>query len=288
MAQGTCTPRAVRRLVLEFAKETGLGCAILHNGRQLEQLPGPTPLVCALHGAHLYFYKDRVCKRLLGWNSKPTNAKLRREHQASASTPPAHEWGRWEWKLAPGHYHAEEEQIAGIRAWFLAGGRSPRVIMKDAASVRLLIYACTAKDKGRGNICVHAVPPEFEQIKTWLERLSLGIKYTGQGLPAISAHVLLLLVKRGKQREHLSGEAKVELLEHHGHLCALCGQKSSNFEWDHIVGLQQLCAGQEQRFQPLCSPCHEMKTSQTGRALSTDFLASHFEKSVWDAYHSQK
>ena len=63
------------------------------------------------------------------------------------------------------HYHAEGEQLAGIRAWFLAKGRSPWVIMKDAASVRLLIYACTAKDQVKGSICVHAVPPEFAQIK---------------------------------------------------------------------------------------------------------------------------
>jgi hypothetical protein len=50
------------------------------------------------------------------------------------------------------------------------------------------------------------------------------------------------------------------------------------------VGLQQLVAGQEQQFQPLCTPCHELKTNQSGRTLSMDFLASHFEKSVWEAY----
>ena len=180
-----CTPR----LVLEFAKERGLGCAILHNGALLEQYPGPNPLVCALHADHLYFYKGRVRKKLLGWNSKPTTAKLRREHQSSAITPSAHEWQQWAWKLAPGHFCCAEEEIAGIRAWFLAGGRSPRVLLKDAGSVRTIVYNCTAKDSAKGNVCVHAVPIEFEQIKSWLEELALGIKYTGQGLPAISAQV---------------------------------------------------------------------------------------------------
>ena len=99
--------------------------------------------------------------------------------------------------------------------------------MKDAASVRLLVYACTAKDELRGNICVHAVPPEFEQIKSWLQELNLGIKYTGASLASISAQILLLLVKRGKSREYLTGEAKAELLEHHAWppVCAVWAEK---------------------------------------------------------------
>ena len=87
------------------------------------------------------------------------------------------------------------------------------MVLKDAGTVRTIIYACTAKDQVKGNDCVHAVPSEFEQIKNWLCELDLGIKYTGQGLPAISAQVLLLLVKRGKSRLYLTGEEKAELLE---------------------------------------------------------------------------
>ena len=48
----------------------------------------------------------------------------------------------------------------------------------------------------------------------------------GQGLPAISVQVLLLLVERGKTREYLTGEQKAELLQAHGSRCALCGQTS--------------------------------------------------------------
>ena len=117
-----------------------------------------------------------------------------------------------------------------------------------------------------------------------IDELDLGIKYTGQALPAISAQVLLLLVKRGKTREYLTGEQKSELLDAHGYRCALCGQKSSRFEFDHIVRLQQLVAGQEQMFQPVCPPCHELKTSQEGRSQCLDWMASHFERSVWDSY----
>ena len=51
-------------------------------------------------------------------------------------------------------------------------------------------------------MCVHYAPAEFEEIKQWIDELDLGLKYTGQGLPAISAQVLLLLVKRGKSGEY--------------------------------------------------------------------------------------
>ena len=53
---------------------------------------------------------------------------------------------------------------------------------------------------------------EFTEIIRWIAELDLGIIYRGQGLPAISAQVLLILIKRGKTREYLTGEEKAELL----------------------------------------------------------------------------
>ena len=85
-----------------------------------------------------------------------------------------------------------------VRAWFLASGRSPRVILKDAGSVKTLMYTCTARDQAKGVVTIHCAPPEFEAIERWLAELDLGLKYTGSGLPAISAQVLTVLVKRGK------------------------------------------------------------------------------------------
>ena len=167
-----------------------------------------------------------------------------------------------------------------VRAWFLASGRSPRVILKDAGSVKTLMYTCTARDQAKGVVTIHCAPPEFEAIKLWLAELDLGLKYTGSGLPAISAQVLNLLVKRGKEREYLSGEQKAELLEAYGHACALCGQRTSTFEWDHVVALRGLVAGQEQTFQPVCAPCHQLETNQESRALTMDILASQLENSV--------
>ena len=108
-----CTPR----MVLEFARGRGLGASIIHNGSALEQMPGPTPLVAALHEDHLYFYKGRARRKLLAWRCAPSGAaKLRREHATSAETPPASAWLPWVWTLEPGHYWADEDAMSSIRA----------------------------------------------------------------------------------------------------------------------------------------------------------------------------
>ena len=77
-----------------------------------------------------------------------------------------------------------EESLAQARAWFLASGRSPRVILKDAGSVKTLMYTCTARDQSKGVVTIHCAPPEFEAIKLWLAELDLDLKYTGSGHPA--------------------------------------------------------------------------------------------------------
>ena len=209
--------------------------------------------------------------------------KLRRESQGSTTTPPAHEHKAWNWELALGHYFASEKEMLNIRVWFLGGAWSPPVVLRDAGSVRTLLYTCTAKDKFKGSICVVA-PPEFEQINEWLAELDVSFQYTGTGLPNINAQVRLLLVKRGKPREYQTGKEKAKLLEVHGHVCALCGQKTSTWEFDHIIGFRQFFAGQEHVFQPVCPPCHQLKTDQEGKSLCLDFMASQFECGVWGAY----
>ena len=258
----------------------------MHNGDVLETLPRKTPLVAALHESHLYFYKTASTrKKLLAWKTPAARgSKLRREHAASATTPPAHEWEPFAFQLIPGHYYCSDEDMPQIRGWFLAQGRCPRVVMKDPASIRTLIYQCTKIDQHKGAVVIHNAPVEFDDIKRWLKKLPIALKYTGQGLPAIASQVLLQLVKHGKTREYLTGEQKAELLEQHGWACSHCGGKSPDLEWDHTEALRQLVPGMPQRFAPLCSACHQVKTANEPRSLSFDFLASHFEKSVYDSY----
>ena len=62
------------------------------------------------------------------------------------------------------------------------------------------------------------------------------------------------------------------------------GAKTPDVEWDHIEGLEQLVKGMEQRFAPLCVACHQLKTASAPRTLALDFLASHFEEGVYEAY----
>ena len=49
--------------------------------------------------------------------------------------------------------------------------------------------------------------------------------------------VLLKLLKQGREREWLTGEAKHAILEETGYVCSLCGQTSSRIEWDHVQRL---------------------------------------------------
>ena len=57
-----------------------------------------------------------------------------------------------------------------------------------------------------------------------------------------------------------------------------------DLEWDHTEALRQLVPGMPQRFAPLCPACHQLKTAHEPRSLSLDFLASHFERSVYESY----
>ena len=97
----------------------------------------------------------------------------------------------------------------------------------------------------------------------------------------MSAMVLQQLLKR-RERVHLTGEQKAELLEQHEHRCALCDRQSSAFEWDHIERFSESLG--EQLFQPLCPECHRAKTATETHSFDSDLLVSHFERGVWDAY----
>ena len=102
-----------------------------------------------------------------------------------------------------------------------------------------------------------------------------ALEYRGEGLPNISQKVLMHLAKHNKEeRVYLTGEQKAELLDEFNFKCAICKQKSTKFEWDHIERLSESWG--EQRFQPLCPNCLAEKTSIESRTLDSDFIASQF------------
>jgi hypothetical protein len=102
--------------------------------------------------------------------------------------------------LQPGHDFCTEDDIGLARGWFLAQGRCPWVVTKDATSAKSLQYPSTAKESCRGVVVTHSAPADYMEIRRRLTELDLGIKHTGQGLPNISAQVLLLPIKRARQR----------------------------------------------------------------------------------------
>ena len=51
-----------------------------------------------------------------------------------------------------------------------------------------------------------------------------------------------------------------------------------------MQALSNLAPGSVQESQPLCFACHKLKTQQEPRSMTKDFMASHFEMSVYEAY----
>ena len=284
-----CTPR----MVLEFARSQGLGACILHEDRVVSTLPGPHPLVCAVHENHCYFYESKQARRALMRRAEARpSEKLRREGSSKSSkTPPFAEWLPWQGDFSePGHFCAPQDDMDAVRAQFLATGRHPRLVLKDEACVRSLVYTGTRRDADlRGTITVHGVPEQAQEIQAWLERLGLqeALPYRGEGLPAMSHKVLLHLL-RHRERVYLTGEQKAALLEEHEHRCALCGgagDSFDSFEWDHKVSLATCLEEQTpDAFWPLCPTCHAQKTCDESRAWDSDILASQFERGVWEQY----
>ena len=82
--------------------------------------------------------------------------KVRREVQ-STKTPPFSEWEPWRGveHLAPGRYHAPEEDLEAIRAQFLETGCSPRVLLNNETSIKSLQYTCSKRDGVCGVVVVH-------------------------------------------------------------------------------------------------------------------------------------
>ena len=270
------------RTILEFCKARGLGAAIVHNEQVIETLPGKPVLAWTVHEGHCYFYSSAQVRKTLQQRRVGAVTKLRKA-QAASKVPLASEWKEWTGEIADGHFFAPEDELMIIRAWFLGCGKNPKVLMKDEARPRALVFHIPKRAHGgpAGTCYIHGVPEHWRAIEAWAARL--GLEYRGEGLPATALKALQHLVKRNRERVWLTGEEKAELLEEYGHRCAACGAASSQLEWDHVARLSD-CFGAAQAFQPLCSACHREKTDTESRSLDTEILASSFSLSVWQQY----
>ena len=268
---------ATSKLIFAYARRNELGACCLHGDRVVETLPGPRPLVWAIHGSHAYFYANkRVCRQLAA-RIPCAFQKLKREGLES-TTPELKDWQPWEGEARPGHFYAEDMDEA--RADLLKVGRHAKVTMRDEQSIKSLIYTFTVCDDYKGVCVIHSLPQEWREIKAWIQNLPLNIAYRGEGLPNITWKVLQALIRK-RPREHLTGQEKHDLMQAHDFVCALCGSKSS-VEFDHIHALRASYGPQD--FQPCCSQCHAEKTFAEPREWEQDVLSSHFSEYVWQHY----
>jgi len=128
------------------------------------------------------------------------------------------------------------------------------------------------------------MPESWEEIDLWVQKLDCGIVYQGQGMAGTSLKVLNHLIRAGRERVYLDGEAKAELLEKYDHKCGTCGARGA-LEFDHIARVSD-CHGDQgiDAFRPACFACHAELTLLESRKHEDDELSSQFEKAVWDQY----
>jgi len=129
------------------------------------------------------------------------------------------------------------------------------------------------------------MPEHWEEIDLWITKLDIGIVYQGQGMAGTSLKVLNHLIRKGRERVYLDGEAEAELLEKYDHKCGTCGSRGTALEFDHIARVSDSHGDQGiDAFMPACVACHAEKTLLESRKHEDDEVSSHFEKGVWDQY----
>ena len=128
----------------------------------------------------------------------PTGAvKVRREARES-TTPPVRDWEPF-CCVKPGHFWVHESEIDTVRRTFLAQGRHPKVVLKDASRIKSLRYTFCKRAgdlEHTGQIVVHSLPQDWEEIATWMENLDCGLVYRGSGLAGATYQALVQLIKR--------------------------------------------------------------------------------------------
>ena len=160
--------------VLEYAKLSGLACAVVHNGNTIEACEGNSPILCfCVLETHSYFYScQKAAKALL--KRQPINKKnVKMKKEYKGSSPPFSEWKPWQHEMEPGHYYTADESISSVRAWFLQSGRIPLVMLTgDGFNVKSLIYdLLPAFDKASsGRIFIHSVPDNAWEINEQVRR----------------------------------------------------------------------------------------------------------------------
>ena len=159
---------------------------------------------------HSYMYTNArtLCQRHV---SAGESVQARMASEAHYELPPVSEWKPWEGVAGVGHFHTED--LNATRAELLLSGRSPKVVLRNAAAADpvALRYMCVRSLDGETGACViRELPPDRDAIEQFLERLQVKIPWCGEAIPGLTQKVLDQLLKA--DREQPAASKRAELL----------------------------------------------------------------------------
>ena len=145
-------------------------------------------LTCWEGHAYLYTSARAVCAKHLATADSMTPVRLANE--VHHEMPPVAEWKAWAGTPAPGYFHTSSLSIA--RMQLLVSGRSPKVILRNAAACDMIAlrYTCIKSVDGATGVCViRELPTERQAIVEFLTRLPIQIIWCGELLPGLMQKV---------------------------------------------------------------------------------------------------
>ena len=237
-------------------------------------------IACYLYDGHGFIYKNARALANYRPAAEKRAGRTMLRHEVRSQLEPWSEWKLWDGTPAPGLFYVDD--LAFVRRKLLESGRSPKVGLRDLATIQSLTYHCVKSLDGCSGACrIRELPPDAHEIQAWLQALPVDVEYRGQRLPSITQEVFLALLKA--ERRTPGPDERKRLLEEYDNKCALCGGIfDGDLEWDHVAPLRGTARGARQLFHPICSSCHQEKTALEGRQDRT--LESCFSEHAWHSY----
>ena len=127
---------------------------------------------------------------------------MRLANESHYELPPVSEWKPWCGTPAPGYHYTQD--LSAARAGLLKSGRSPTVVLRNAAAADMvaLRYTCIKARDGTSGACViRELPshPDREAIESFLRRLPRRVEWCGEGIPGLTQKALLMLLRADRE-----------------------------------------------------------------------------------------